>query len=70
MQYIEKKIHGSWLLYVGPKLCSLQYVVPKRLPCGVVVQWLKIWLFNVEVRSSSPHTYNLGYLGYLSDLIK
>ncbi len=27
-------------------------------------------LINVEVRSSSPHTYNLGYLGYLGDLIK
>jgi hypothetical protein len=27
-------------------------------------------LINVEVRSSSPHTCNLGYLGYLGDLIK
>jgi hypothetical protein len=27
-------------------------------------------LINVEVSNSSPHTYNLGYLGYLSDLIK
>jgi len=27
-------------------------------------------LINVEVRSSSPHTWNLGYLGYLGDLIK
>ncbi len=27
-------------------------------------------LINVEVRSSSPHTYNLGYLGYLGDIIK
>ncbi len=26
--------------------------------------------FNVEVRISSPHSYNLGYLGYLGDLIK
>jgi hypothetical protein len=25
---------------------------------------------NVEVRSSSLHTCNLGYLGYLGDLIK
>jgi hypothetical protein len=25
---------------------------------------------NVKVRSSSPHTCNLGYLGYLSELIK
>jgi hypothetical protein len=27
-------------------------------------------LINVEVRNSSLQTYNLGYLGYLSDLIK
>jgi hypothetical protein len=27
-------------------------------------------LINVEVGSSSPHTCNLGYLGYLGDLIK
>ncbi len=25
--------------------------------------------FHVKVKSSSPHTYNLGYFGYLGDLI-
>jgi hypothetical protein len=42
----------------------------KNLPYGVVVQWLWTWLLNMEVRSSSPHTCNLGYLGYLGDLIR
>jgi len=36
----------------------------------MVVQWLRTWLFDVEVRSSSPHTCNLGSLGYLADLIR
>ncbi len=36
----------------------------------VVVQWLKTWLLNVEVKSSSPYTYILGYLGYFGDLIR
>jgi len=27
-------------------------------------------LINVEVKSSSPHTCNLSYLGYLRNLIK
>jgi len=36
----------------------------------VVMQWLRTWLFNVEVRSSIPHTYNLGYFDYSCDLIK
>jgi hypothetical protein len=27
-------------------------------------------LINVEVRNSSLHTYNLGNLGYLGDIIK
>jgi len=35
----------------------------------MVVQWLSIWFLNVKVRNSSPHTCNLGYLGYLGDLI-
>jgi hypothetical protein len=50
-----KKIHESWL----------QYVVQKQLPYGVVGQLLNTWLLNVKVRSSSPHTCNLGYLGAL-----
>ncbi len=29
------KIHGSWLQYVGPKSCSLQYVVQEK--CGNVL---------------------------------
>jgi hypothetical protein len=34
---------------------------------GVVVKDLNP---NVEVKSSSPHICNLGYLGYLSDVIR
>jgi hypothetical protein len=45
-------------------------MLSKKAPYGVVVQWLKIWLFNVEVRSSNPHTCNLSYLNYLSELIR
>jgi hypothetical protein len=45
------------------------YVVQKS-PYGVVVQWLKTWLLTVKARSLSPHTCNLGYLGYLGNLIK
>jgi hypothetical protein len=69
MQYVER-IHGSLLQYVSPKSCLFQYVVQNKSPYGVVVQWLRIWLLNVEVRNSSPHTCNLGYLGYLGDLIR
>jgi hypothetical protein len=48
---------------------SLQYVVKKiTLWGGGVV--VKVWFLNVEVRSSSAHICNLGYLGYLSDLIR
>jgi hypothetical protein len=42
----------------------------KKITLWVVVQWLKTLLLNVQVGSSSPHTYNLGYLGYLGDLIR
>jgi hypothetical protein len=31
---------------------------------------VKDWFLIVEVRSSSPHTCNIGYLGYLDDLIR
>jgi hypothetical protein len=64
-----KNIYGNWLQYVSSKSCLLQYVINKESPYGVVVQWLKIWLLNVEVRSLSPYTYNLGYLD-LGDLIR
>jgi len=45
-------------------------MLSKKSPYGMVVQWLRIWLFNVEVKSSSPHTCNVCYLGYLGDLIR
>jgi hypothetical protein len=45
-------------------------MLSKKSPYGVVVQWLRIWFINVKVRNSSPHICNLGYFGYLSDLIK
>jgi hypothetical protein len=67
---LKKTEHGNWLQYVSPKSCLLQYVVQKKSSYGVVVSWLRTWFLNVEVRSSSPHTRNLGYLGYLGDLIK
>jgi hypothetical protein len=41
----------------------------KKSPFGVVVQWLRTLLFNVQVKSLNPHTSNLGHLGYLGDLI-
>jgi hypothetical protein len=43
---------------------------PKKSPYEVVVQWLKTWLFNVKVKSSSPHTCNLDYFGYLATVIR
>ncbi len=64
-----KKNHGSWLQYVGPKSCSLQYVVQKITLWGGGAM-VKDWFLNVEVRSSNPHTCNIGYLGYLDDLIR
>jgi hypothetical protein len=45
-------------------------LLKKKPPYGVVVQWLKTSLLNVEVKSSNPNTYNLCYLGYLCDLIR
>jgi hypothetical protein len=45
-------------------------MLSKKSLYGVVVQWLKTWLLNVDVRNSSPHTCNLGYLGYLGDLFR
>jgi hypothetical protein len=32
--------------------------------------WLTTWLLNVKMQSLNSHTYNLGYLGYLGDLIR
>jgi hypothetical protein len=36
----------------------------------MVVQLLRIWFLNVEVRNSIPHICNLSYFGYLGDLIR
>jgi hypothetical protein len=40
-------------------------MLSKKITLWGGVQWFKIWLLNVKARSSSPHTCNLGYLGYL-----
>jgi len=48
----------------------IRIMFSKKSPYGVVMQWLTMWLLIVKVRSSSPHTYNLGYFGYLGDLIR
>jgi hypothetical protein len=45
-------------------------MLSKKSPYGVVVQWWNFWLFNLELRSSNPHICNLGYFGYLHDLIR
>jgi hypothetical protein len=69
MQYIEKKF-----MKIDYNTLIQNHVyynmLPKKSPYGVVVQWLRTWLFNVKVKSSSLHTCNLGYLGYLGDLIR
>jgi hypothetical protein len=46
--HIEKKIHKSWIQYVGPKPFSLQICCPRKSHYGVVVEWLKTWLFDVK----------------------
>jgi hypothetical protein len=54
--------------YVEKTFMEVYYnMLSKKLPYGVVVQWLKTWFFNVKMKSSNPHTCNLGYLG---DLIR
>ncbi len=35
-----------------------------------MVQWLRTWFLNVEMKSLNPHIFNLGYFSYLNDLIK
>jgi hypothetical protein len=45
-------------------------ILSKKSPYGVMVQWLRTWFFNGKVKSSNPHMWNVGYLGYLGDLIK
>ncbi len=68
--HVEKKfIKVNYYMLVQNHV-HYKYVVQKKSPYGVVVQWLKTLLLNVEVRSSNPHTCNLGYLGYLGDLIR
>jgi hypothetical protein len=65
-----KKIHRSWLQCVGPKSCSLQYVVKKKHTLwdgGAIVKDLLPQCGGEEFES---HTCNLDYLGYLSDLIR
>jgi hypothetical protein len=64
MQYVEKtfmEIDYNMLVQN-----QVHYIIlsQTKSPYGVVV------LLNVEVRNSSFHSYNLGYLGYLGDLIK
>jgi hypothetical protein len=50
-----KKIHGSWLQYVGPKSCSLQYVFKKITlwGSGVMVKDLTFQCGDEELKS--PH---------------
>jgi hypothetical protein len=43
-------------------------MLTKKSPHEMVVQWLMTWLFNMNVKSSSPHNCNLVYLGYLGGL--
>ncbi len=67
MQYVEKtfmKIDYNMLVQN-----QVHYIILSNTNhlMGVVVQWLKTWLLNVEVRNSNIHTCNLGSLGYLSD---
>jgi hypothetical protein len=69
MQYVEKKF-----MQVDYDMLVQNHVyynmLLKKFTYGVVVQWVRTWLLNVKVRSSSPHTCNLGYFGYLGDLIR
>ncbi len=43
-----KKIHGSWLQYVGPKSCSLQLCCPKIPPYGGGGAMVKDLTFQCE----------------------
>jgi hypothetical protein len=70
VQYVEKKFMEVDYNMLVQNHFLLQYVVQKISPYGVVVQWLRTWFFNVEMRNLNPHTCNLSYLGYLGDLIR
>jgi hypothetical protein len=64
-----KNIHGSWSQYVGPKSCSLQYVIQKNHLMGwcAMVQDLTPQCKGEEFKS--PHLQpRLPWL--LSDLIR
>jgi hypothetical protein len=67
MQYIEK---NSWTLICWSKIMFIIIFCSKKSPYEVVVQWLKIWLLNVEAKSSNPHTCNLNHFGYLDIVIR
>jgi hypothetical protein len=53
VQFIEKKFMEIDYNMLVQNHVHYNYVVKKSL-YGVVVQWLKIWLLNMEVRSSNP----------------
>jgi hypothetical protein len=59
-----------WRFKLNFDLKVLRFKVLKVKLCNSMLQWLRIYFLNVKVRSSRPHTYNLGYFGYLNDLIK
>jgi hypothetical protein len=65
-----KKLSKKYIPMCWFKIMLITICCPRKSPYGVVVQWLKTLFFNVKVRSSSPYTCNLGYLGYLGDLIR
>jgi hypothetical protein len=70
VQYVEKNSWKFIIIYYWSKIMFITIMMSKKSLYGVVVQWLKNWLLNVDVRNSSPHTCNLGYLGYLGDLFR
>jgi hypothetical protein len=70
MQYIEKNFMEVDYNTLVQNHVYYNMLSQKNHLNEVVVQWLRIWFFNVEVRSSIPHIYNLGYFDYLGDLIK
>jgi hypothetical protein len=69
MQYVEKKF-----MEIDYNMLVQNHVhynmLSKTFHLMGCLQWLKTWFLNVEVRNSSPHIYNLGYVGYLGDLIR
>jgi hypothetical protein len=69
MQYVEKTFMEVDYNMLIQNHVHYNYVV-KKITLWGGVQWLKTWLFNVEVRNSNPHIYNLGYFGYSCDQIR